>query len=149
MDTVAILSSVKYMSLLEQARVHRKFKSDLETHKVPPPEPCNKPTSVIQRRTDVVVPAVPRSHPSDAASTMSRPLSPGPAPSHPQFQQPATPQTVRQKAKVYAPGIVAGVEDVKYQAKYKDLKRKVKEIEAVRRLARRLANYAKAHRVGQ
>ncbi|EIN10518.1 hypothetical protein PUNSTDRAFT_51149 [Punctularia strigosozonata HHB-11173 SS5] len=61
---------------------------------------------------------------------MSRQLSPGSANAHPHFQQPATPQSVRQKAKVYAPGIVAGVEDVKYQAKYKDLKRKVKEIEA-------------------
>lgn len=52
-------------------------------------------------------------------------------PAQPQFQQPATPQTVRQKSKAYASGIVAGVEDVKYQAKYKELKRKVKEIELV------------------
>ena len=39
---------------------------------------------------------------------------------------------VRQKSKAYATGIAAGAEDVKYQAKYKELKRKVKEIETVR-----------------
>jgi hypothetical protein len=38
----------------------------------------------------------------------------------------------RQKSKAYATGIAAGAEDVKYQAKYKELKRKVKEIETVR-----------------
>jgi hypothetical protein len=37
----------------------------------------------------------------------------------------------RQKSKTFTPGIAAGAEDVKYQAKYKELKRKVKEIEAV------------------
>jgi hypothetical protein len=37
----------------------------------------------------------------------------------------------RQKQKPHIIGIAAGAEDVKYQAKYKDLKRKVKEIEAV------------------
>lgn len=37
----------------------------------------------------------------------------------------------RQKQKPYIIGIAAGAEDAKYQAKYKDLKRKVKEIEAV------------------
>jgi len=37
----------------------------------------------------------------------------------------------RQKPKPYATGIAAGVEDEKYQAKYKELKRKVKEIEMV------------------
>jgi hypothetical protein len=64
---------------------------------------------------------------------MSRHPSPGP--SHPQpqtpqiFQQVTAP--VRQKSKAYATGIAAGAEDVKYQAKYKELKRKVKEIEAV------------------
>ncbi|KAG1783048.1 hypothetical protein EV702DRAFT_1059853 [Suillus placidus] len=35
----------------------------------------------------------------------------------------------RQKSKAYATGIAAGVEDEKYQTKYKELKRKVKEIE--------------------
>lgn len=43
---------------------------------------------------------------------------------NPQFIQ-------KQKSKNYVAGITAGVEDVKYQAKYKELKRKVKEIEAV------------------
>jgi hypothetical protein len=37
----------------------------------------------------------------------------------------------RQKQKPQIIGIAAGAEDAKYQAKYKDLKRKVKEIEAV------------------
>lgn len=37
----------------------------------------------------------------------------------------------RQKSKAYATGIAAGVEDEKYQTKYKELKRKVKEIETV------------------
>jgi hypothetical protein len=48
------------------------------------------------------------------------------------FVQPTsvTPST-RQKNKAYATGIAAGVEDEKYQAKYKELKRKVKEIEMV------------------
>lgn len=40
------------------------------------------------------------------------------------------PQT-RQKSKTFAPGITAGAEDVKYQTKYKELKRKVREIEGV------------------
>ncbi|KAJ7068578.1 hypothetical protein C8F01DRAFT_1118604 [Mycena amicta] len=39
------------------------------------------------------------------------------------FPPPATRQ------QLYGPGLAAGAEDVKYQAKYKDLKRKVKEIE--------------------
>jgi len=39
----------------------------------------------------------------------------------------------RQKSKAYATGIAAGVEDEKYQTKYKELKRKVKEIETVRK----------------
>ena len=34
--------------------------------------------------------------------------------------------------KPYVAGITAGAEDVKYQAKYKELKKKVKEIESVR-----------------
>ncbi|KAI6047529.1 hypothetical protein EDC04DRAFT_2887300 [Pisolithus marmoratus] len=37
--------------------------------------------------------------------------------------------SARQKNKAYTAGIAAGVEDEKYQAKYKELKRKVKEIE--------------------
>jgi hypothetical protein len=59
---------------------------------------------------------------------MSRQPSAGPAESHPQHFS----STSRQKTKPYPPvGIAAGAEDVKYQAKYKELKRKVKEIEAV------------------
>ena len=55
------------------------------------------------------------------------------------FVQPAlvTP-SARQKNKPYATGIAAGVEDEKYQAKYKELKRKVKEIEMVRTTSPRL-----------
>ncbi|KAI6130313.1 hypothetical protein EDD16DRAFT_1800168 [Pisolithus croceorrhizus] len=37
--------------------------------------------------------------------------------------------SARQKNRAYTAGIAAGVEDEKYQAKYKELKRKVKEIE--------------------
>jgi hypothetical protein len=48
-----------------------------------------------------------------------------------QVFQAVPPPTVRQKSKTFTPGIAAGAEDVKYQAKYKELKRKVKEIEAV------------------
>ncbi|KIJ69950.1 hypothetical protein HYDPIDRAFT_23106 [Hydnomerulius pinastri MD-312] len=63
---------------------------------------------------------------------MSHNQSPGPSahPNSQMFVQPAssTPST-RQKNKAYATGIAAGVEDEKYQAKYKELKRKVKEIE--------------------
>ncbi|KAF8897811.1 hypothetical protein BD779DRAFT_1492572 [Infundibulicybe gibba] len=60
---------------------------------------------------------------------MSRHPSPGP--SHPQniTQNSQAPVLSRQKSKSYAIGIAAGAEDVKYQAKYKDLKKKVKEIE--------------------
>jgi hypothetical protein len=60
---------------------------------------------------------------------------PSPGPSQPQVVgqvfQAVPPPTIRQKSKTFAPGIAAGAEDVKYQAKYKELKRKVKEIEAV------------------
>ncbi|KAL6305790.1 hypothetical protein BKA93DRAFT_776769 [Sparassis latifolia] len=68
---------------------------------------------------------------------MSRQPSPGPSHlslqptyhspvvlANPAFQQPKP-----QRQKAYVSGITAGVEDVKYQAKYKDLKKKVKEIE--------------------
>jgi hypothetical protein len=54
----------------------------------------------------------------------SRP-SPGPS------TIPPPPAAARQKQKPHVIGIAAGAEDAKYQAKYKDLKRKVKEIEAV------------------
>jgi hypothetical protein len=70
---------------------------------------------------------------------MSRNLSP--APSHPPPTQPhmfhqlsltAPGVTAKMKVKPYVAGITAGAEDVKYQAKYKELKKKVKEIESVR-----------------
>ena len=64
---------------------------------------------------------------------MSHHTSPGPSHPHSQtqnFQQGPSPPS-RQKTKPYSIGIAAGAEDVKYQAKYKELKRKVKEIEAV------------------
>lgn len=56
---------------------------------------------------------------------MSRQPSPGPSTS---VSQPPLSIKIRQKPSV---GLAAGAEDAKYQAKYKDLKRKVKEIEAV------------------
>ncbi|KAI9574784.1 hypothetical protein HD554DRAFT_2011749 [Boletus coccyginus] len=63
---------------------------------------------------------------------MSHNQSPGPSAllGSQMFVPPAsvTP-SMRQKNKAYATGIAAGVEDEKYQAKYKELKRKVKEIE--------------------
>jgi hypothetical protein len=57
---------------------------------------------------------------------MSRHPSPGPSTQPP---QPAI--SARQKQKPYTIGIAAGAEDAKYQAKYKELKRKVKDIETV------------------
>lgn len=64
---------------------------------------------------------------------MSRQPSPGPSQAQAAgtvFQTAPAPP-LRQKSKPFAPGIAAGAEDVKYQAKYKELKRKVKEIESV------------------
>lgn len=64
---------------------------------------------------------------------MSRQPSPGPSQTGsatPAFASAPAPSN-RSKPKPFAPGIAAGAEDVKYQAKYKELKRKVKEIEAV------------------
>ncbi|OAX44038.1 hypothetical protein K503DRAFT_730300 [Rhizopogon vinicolor AM-OR11-026] len=63
---------------------------------------------------------------------MSHIHSPGPTPlPHPQMpaQSASVTSANRQKSKPYATGIAAGVEDEKYQAKYKELKRKVREIE--------------------
>ncbi|KAG8218537.1 hypothetical protein J3R82DRAFT_4176 [Butyriboletus roseoflavus] len=63
---------------------------------------------------------------------MSHNQSPGPSalPSSQMFvQPPSVTPSARQKNKAYTTGIAAGVEDEKYQAKYKELKRKVKEIE--------------------
>ncbi|THG93601.1 hypothetical protein EW145_g8334, partial [Phellinidium pouzarii] len=59
------------------------------------------------------------------------------APPHqPQQQQQTTTTTTtttttRTKSKAYQSGIAAGAEDVKYATKYRDLKKKVREIEAV------------------
>lgn len=63
---------------------------------------------------------------------MSRHPSPGPSHSGPQNTQhgPSAP-SARRSRPAHSIGIAAGAEDVKYQAKYKDLKRKVKEIEGV------------------
>ncbi|KAE9409931.1 hypothetical protein BT96DRAFT_773405, partial [Gymnopus androsaceus JB14] len=51
---------------------------------------------------------------------------PSPGPSHSQSASTRT----KSKPPAYPMGITAGAEDVKYQAKYKELKRKVKDIEA-------------------
>lgn len=40
--------------------------------------------------------------------------------------------SLRQKQKVHPASIAAGADDAKYLTKYKDLKRKIREIEAVR-----------------
>jgi hypothetical protein len=53
---------------------------------------------------------------------------PSPAPLPPQNQASVS---GRHKHKPFAVGIAAGAEDAKYQAKYKELKRKVKDIENV------------------
>ena len=55
-------------------------------------------------------------------TAMSRQPSPGP--SH-------FPPNNRQKSKNYTQGIAAGAEDAKYKTKYRELKKKVKEIEMV------------------
>jgi hypothetical protein len=53
---------------------------------------------------------------------------PSPIPLPPQNQSSVS---SRHKHKPFAIGIAAGAEDAKYQAKYKELKRKVKDIENV------------------
>jgi hypothetical protein len=58
---------------------------------------------------------------------MSRQPSPGP--SH--FPPSAQHANNRQKSKNYTQGIAAGAEDAKYKTKYRELKKKVKEIETV------------------
>lgn len=65
---------------------------------------------------------------------MSSVNSPGPSTTMFPQSTSATP-SARQKGKAYTAGIAAGVEDEKYQTKYKELKRKVKEIELVGRLS--------------
>ncbi|KAF8505891.1 hypothetical protein F5888DRAFT_1652630 [Russula emetica] len=56
---------------------------------------------------------------------MSRQPSPGP--SH--FPPSAQHANNRQKSKNYTQGIAAGAEDAKYKTKYRELKKKVKDIE--------------------
>ncbi|KAF8165571.1 hypothetical protein B0H34DRAFT_793944 [Crassisporium funariophilum] len=57
-------------------------------------------------------------------------MSPNPSPApHPTPSQITAAVSSRQKHKPFAIGIAAGAEDAKYQAKYKELKRKVKDIE--------------------
>ena len=66
-----------------------------------------------------------------AIATLSSPIMspvPSPAPLPPQNQASVS---GRHKHKPFAIGIAAGAEDAKYQAKYKELKRKVKDIENV------------------
>ncbi|KAH9077041.1 hypothetical protein EDB83DRAFT_2347918 [Lactarius deliciosus] len=53
--------------------------------------------------------------------------NPSPGPSH--YPQSAQHVNSRQKSKNYTQGIAAGAEDAKYKAKYRELKKKVKEIE--------------------
>jgi hypothetical protein len=60
-------------------------------------------------------------------TAMSRQPSPGP--SH--FPPSAQHANNRQKSKNYTHGIAAGAEDAKYKTKYRELKKKVKEIETV------------------
>ncbi|KAF5363464.1 hypothetical protein D9756_000178 [Leucocoprinus leucothites] len=60
---------------------------------------------------------------------MSRHPSPGPSHSAPQISQQPSSAPSRRSRPTHPVGIAAGAEDVKYQAKYKDLKRKVKDIE--------------------
>ncbi|TFK55610.1 hypothetical protein OE88DRAFT_1652003 [Heliocybe sulcata] len=63
---------------------------------------------------------------------MSRQPSPGPSQPSPYghvLQPPAPTHASRQKSRAYATAVAAGAEDIKYQLKYKELKRKVKEIE--------------------
>jgi hypothetical protein len=55
---------------------------------------------------------------------MSRQPSPGPSHFPPSANN-------RQKSKNYTQGIAAGAEDAKYKTKYRELKKKVKEIEMV------------------
>jgi hypothetical protein len=62
---------------------------------------------------------------------MSRHTSPGPSIIHPQANSFHQVLPSRQKSKAHATGIAAGAEDLKYRAKYKELKRKVREIESV------------------
>ncbi|KZT24594.1 hypothetical protein NEOLEDRAFT_1067384 [Neolentinus lepideus HHB14362 ss-1] len=63
---------------------------------------------------------------------MSRHPSPGPSQPYGQVLQPPAPtHASRQKSRAYATAVAAGAEDIKYQLKYKELKRKVKEIEVV------------------
>ncbi|KAJ3521745.1 hypothetical protein NM688_g8975 [Phlebia brevispora] len=63
---------------------------------------------------------------------MSRQPSPAPPTLHNNqmyHQQPATSSSSKQRTKPFATNIPGGADDVKYQAKYKELKKKVKEIE--------------------
>jgi hypothetical protein len=58
---------------------------------------------------------------------MSRQPSPGPSHFPPSGQH----ANNRQKSKNYTQGIAAGAEDAKYKTKYRELKKKVKDIEMV------------------
>lgn len=73
---------------------------------------------------DILEPASCRTLGLFSPTIMSSHPSPGPS---------TQPLSSRHKQKPHTVGIAAGAEDAKYQAKYKDLKRKVKEIETVSR----------------
>lgn len=73
------------------------------------------------------------STPSNSSHTQTQPgVGPHPSASMLQNQNPNMAMS-RQKLKSFTPGIgiAAGAEDAKYKAKYKELRKKVKEIEAV------------------
>ena len=79
---------------------------------------------------------------SPCLAAMSRQPSPGPPPlrNNQMYHQPALPSSSsKQRTKPFTANLPGGADDVKYQAKYKELKKKVKEIELVRPSATRHA----------
>jgi hypothetical protein len=85
----------------------------------------------LNARPEIIIPDYTRTCQLSNCSAFSRPTimsthQPSPGPS----TQPL-PARQKQKQHTVGIGIAAGAEDAKYQAKYKDLKRKVKEIETV------------------
>ena len=88
--------------------------------------------------------------PSLAAATMSRQPSPAPPSLHSNqmyHQQPLQSSSKQPRTKPFSQNVPGGADDVKYQAKYKELKKKVKEIELVRRNAPRLSPLVHSHRL--
>lgn len=100
---------------------------------------CNTVSPNIKARS--------RARPFLAAATMSRQPSPGLPSSHNNqmyHQQPLS-SSSKQRTKPFATNIPGGADDVKYQAKYKELKKKVKEIELVRASIRQTEPHAYMH----